>query len=133
MKIYLSGPIHACNDEQAKGWREQIKTAMPEHEYIDPMDRDYREVDVSQNFIYLEVVSGDLKDIVECDLMLVNAHKPSWGTAMEMWFAFEKGIPIVTICGTNHPWLLYVSELLVDNIDAAVMAITHYPLCVTRS
>ena len=48
------------------------------------MRRDFkdREVDSAN-----EIVSFDLQDIADCDIVLVNYCKPSMGTAMEVFHA----------------------------------------------
>lgn len=122
VKVYLCGAINGCSDVEATGWREWVKAQLPGIECIDPMRRDYRgKEDESVN----EIVAGDLEDIYASDVILVAADRPSWGTAMECFYAFNVGKRVIVVCGQDRvsPWLRYHSSLLVPTMAAAVAAI----------
>jgi nucleoside 2-deoxyribosyltransferase len=115
--VYLCGGINGLNDAQAKDWRELSKELL-KAETLDPMRRDYRgKEDESVN----EIVEGDIKDIDSSDVVLVNATRPSWGTAMEIVYAYTRGIPVV--CFTEgariSPWLRYHSVKIVVAVQEA--------------
>lgn len=124
MKIYLGGPINGCTDEEANGWRDAVKAAAPQHEYVDPMRRDYRgremEVGVAD-----KIVAGDIADIDSCDLLIFNCPKPSYGTAMEIFYGASSGKLVVTVLPDDgrdpSPWLVVHSNKIVRG--AAVDAI----------
>lgn len=71
------------------------------------MRRDYRgKEDESVN----EIVAGDLEDIKSSMFVLVNATRPSWGTAMELVYAKTMtpiGRCVVAFVGDARvsPWL----------------------------
>lgn len=111
MKVYLGGPINGCTDEEANGWREAVKAVLAQrgHEWCDPMDRDYRgrEMEVG---VAAEIVQGDKRDIHACDVLLMNAPKPSYGTAMEIHFGWvrHKRVIVVHPEGTTpSPWVVF--------------------------
>lgn len=85
------------------------------------MVRDYRGNERGND---VEIVEGDKRDIMSCAAVLVNANKPSWGTAMEVHFAYSKGIPVVAFCDSSSPspWLVYhtvsISKTLTDGLAA---------------
>jgi len=124
-KIYLCGGIKDLTTEEASEWRNEVKDILkPSRGYkcFDPMRRNFRDSEFqSQN----EIVSLDKKDIIDADILLVNATKPSWGTAMEVLFAFERHKIIVSFTGTDNkkdwnPWLGFHSTRLTKTIYEAI-------------
>lgn len=127
MKIYLCGGINGLSDADAKNWREEAKTRLKDHECIDPMRRDYRGVEYQH---VDEIVKEDLKDIIDSDFILVNATRPSWGTAMELVYAQLHGkivIAIVDITELNiSPWLMYHTDHIENDLGMACNLINNY-------
>lgn len=120
MKVYLCGPINGCTDEECKDWRDAIKKTIGEDHTLDPMRRDYRGVEDEK---YEEIVEGDLDDIKDCDVLLVNAPSASWGTAMEIREAFLQQKPIIVVHPVGmriSPWLRYHASKLFTTFDDAV-------------
>jgi nucleoside 2-deoxyribosyltransferase len=111
-RIYLAGPIQGCNDQQARGWREEAKRLLPYATWMDPMTRDYREVRMDQE-VAAQVVMGDVADLSIADAVLVNYPKPSTGTAMEVCYTYHcrwPRIPIIAFTGSRDnlsPWLIH--------------------------
>lgn len=124
MKIYLAGPIFGCTDFEAIAWRLWVKARLPEHEFLDPMDRDYRG---RQDEHFQQIVEDDLLDIRSADLVFVKADKPSWGTAMELWDASSYGVPILVVCPHPvNPWLRYVATRLAHSMTGAIDAVRNW-------
>lgn len=94
--------------------------------FLDPMRRDYRG---KEDDSVAEIIEGDLLDISHSDIILVNATRPSWGTAMEVRHSFaEKGKVVVTWCpGSVSPWLRGHSTVILPTLPEAVDYIkAHY-------
>ena len=109
-KIYLCGGINSLTDAEAKDWRREAADLLCARgmAVLDPMARDYRgKEDESVELI----VKGDLDDIRSCDAILVNATRPSWGTAMEIVYASKlngkKCVAFVDPGKPVSPWLRY--------------------------
>jgi nucleoside 2-deoxyribosyltransferase len=119
VKIYLAGPINGCTDEEAKGWRTKAKELLYAHETLDPMHRDYREKEPE----YLDdIIEPDKADIRHAHVMLVNANRPSWGTAMEIMYAAELTTTRVVLWCDDpkpSPWLQYHSEFISPTLEGA--------------
>ena len=118
MKIYLAGPINGCTDEQANGWRSQVKALHPD--CLDPMARDYRGKEAEN---VGTIVEGDKRDIDECDAMIVYFEKPSVGTSMEVLYGWENKKPIALVNVSNRPlspWLKYHSSYICRDIAEAI-------------
>jgi nucleoside 2-deoxyribosyltransferase len=138
-KIYLCGGIKDLTKEAATEWRIQAIRELESQiingtnyefkfECLDPMRRNFRSNEwQSQN----EIVNLDKKDIIECDILLVNATKPSWGTAMEVLFGFEKHKIIVAFTGSDNekdwnPWLGFHATKLTKTLDEAIAYIIKH-------
>ncbi len=116
MIVYLCGGINGLSDADAENWREAAK-ALLTAETLDPMRRDYRGHEAEN---VAAIVEGDLQDVVACDVVLVNAVRPSWGTAMEVVYAKTWGKRIVAFTGGSRvsPWVSYHCECVYSFQDA---------------
>jgi hypothetical protein len=123
MLIYLCGPIGGCTDTECKDWRETAKKALPDFQFSDPMDRDFRGIEGDH---VKEIVEGDKDDIKQSQLVLVNFPKASVGTAMEILFAWEHRIPVLVVAGPEapmSPWLKYHAAAIFKSFDEAFASI----------
>lgn len=121
MKTYLCGGINGLSDADAKDWRAAASKALAT-DILDPMRRDYRGKE-SGNAEY--IVLGDLQDIGSCDFVLVNASRPSWGTAMEIAYAMilHKYVVCFGAGDFPSPWLVFHSTLMCKTLEGAISAI----------
>lgn len=122
MLIYLCGPINGCSDSEAKDWREYVKAKYPQHEYLDPMARDFRGRE-NEPGIDVEIVEGDLQEIAQSDALIVSFDKPSVGTSMEIVYAKQQGKLIVVVARPDaviSPWLRYHSHAIVPSYAEAM-------------
>lgn len=121
MKIYLCGPINGCTDEECNDWRGFITAFLPTGwEAIDPMRRDYRGREAES---YSEIVELDKRDVRECDAVVVSYSKPSVGTAMEVFYAWTLGTPVIVVCAEDtvlSPWMRYHATTIRHNYDDCV-------------
>jgi len=119
-QIYLCGGINGLTDADAKDWRERAKKELDGWRCLDPMARDYRGKEITN---CKAIVEDDLRDIDECCALLVKADRPSWGTAMEIFYAHRAGKTIV-LWGVDpnklSPWLLYHSHYQFETLDQAI-------------
>ena len=118
--VYLCGPINGRTDEDAKNWREQVKASHPK--CLDPMRRDYRGRELEPG-IAREIVDGDIEDIDASDTLLVFFDRPSAGTAMEVFYAKQKGKRVVVIDAQDKPlspWLVHHSDVVVRSVSEAL-------------
>lgn len=121
LRVYLAGPINDCTDEECKDWRERVKRELPDVDFLDPMRRDYRNLESMETAA--EIVENDKADINNCEALLVYHDRPSVGTSMEILYAFERGIYVLTVGCTGKPlspWILYHSSVIVNTLDEAI-------------
>lgn len=126
-KVYLAGPINGKSDDECMGWRRTATETLGNfgHEVLDPMSRDYRgkEDDNAE-----AIVEGDLEDIFSCDVVLVNANSPSWGTSMELVYAKQYGKQVVAFATHSlspriSPWLRMHTTAVYESLSHALSAI----------
>ncbi len=118
--VYLCGPIFGTTDQEAKAWRESVQVALAgRYEFLDPMRRDYRGTESAN---VAAIVEGDEADLQACDVVLVFANRPSWGTAMEIRAAAkEYGKPVHVVAQSPvSPWLAYHATVHATLGDAVV-------------
>lgn len=132
MSVYLAGPIDGVAKEDSHGWREQIKDALPDIDFLDPLRRDYKEKDTGdivwadEKFV-IELVENDKMDVRNSDVVLVYHDRPSVGTSMEILYAFDRGIYVLTVGCTGKPlspWITYHSTKIVNSLDEAIEELT---------
>ena len=127
--IYLCGGINKLTDAQARDWREEAKsTLIGYYDFLDPMRRDYRGVERDH---VNEIVCGDLLDIADSDIILVNAARPSWGTAMEVLYSSQRGKFVLIVCPDDHPspWLISFSDVIVKDFKEACRLLKERAEC----
>ena len=122
--VYLCGHINGCTDAECTDWREFVKAKWWGNT-LDPMRRDYRgKEDDSVN----EIVELDKIDIMRSDALLVNYDKPSVGTSMEVFYAFERGKYVVVVAAEGariSPWLRYHSHAITHSFETALNLINE--------
>jgi hypothetical protein len=115
--VYLAGPINSCSDSECKDWRalateyltrpDNVARWGQQIRILDPMRRDYRGHEMTPGVRHL-IVKGDKTDYRQADILLVYSPKPSYGTCMEMFDAYEylkKWVVVVNADEFPSPWL----------------------------
>lgn len=113
--VYLGGPINGCTDEEAHGWREDVKGILKATGcgWLDPMDRDYRGREMEPG-IAEKIVRGDLEDINQCDVLFMSCPKPSVGTAMEIFYGWQQTKEVIAVVpegSVPSPWLVVHADV----------------------
>lgn len=124
MITYLCGGINGLNDSDCRDWREVAKSLLTTGT-LDPMRRDYRGIEDQS---VAEIVRGDLHDIQMSNFVLVNATRPSWGTAMEIVYARHARKPIAAWVGDSRisPWLRYHVDSIHATLQDAIAAVNGW-------
>lgn len=118
-RVYLAGPPYA------EEYRRRAEALVREigWEPVDPMRRDFRGQTDGRE---VEIVEGDLAEIESCDAVLAAFTVPDEGTAMEAWYAHGLGKLVVAYTGGTppHPWTAYVADVICDDLERAVLALS---------
>jgi len=119
--VYLAGAIYGKSDSECGDWRKDAAAILQMLGILtkNPMDRDYRG---EERYRQHEIVEGDKAAIDECWGMIVNAESPSWGTAMEVLYARQKGLVIIAFSSSMNvsPWLEYHADHVVRSLLKAI-------------
>jgi nucleoside 2-deoxyribosyltransferase len=118
MYVYLAGPINGCTDDEALTWRDTVRYRV-NATCIDPMRRDYRG---REDECVNDIVEMDKKDIDRADIVLANCWQVSWGTAMEILYAWEHRKRVIAVVPDGvrvSPWLRYHAEVM-RSLDEAL-------------
>jgi nucleoside 2-deoxyribosyltransferase len=122
--IYLSGGIRDLSDEEAFGWRKKAF----EHYYRTNDDvhvlipnRLEECPDITAEAAARWIVKRDKVGITMADIVLAFCPRPSWGTSMEIMYAYHLHKWIVTICDEEDPspWLIAHSDVIVPTLEDA--------------
>lgn len=121
---YLCGPILGCTDAEAADWRERAMRLWPGA--FNPLSRDYRGIELAH---MNEIVVLDKREIRMCDMVILNHSKPSDGSAMEVLYAHERGIPVLAWFEQGKPispWILYHSTFLAHSWDDVLYCVDRF-------
>lgn len=110
LKLYIAGAVR----EQA--YREYVHRVYGDHpnlELLDPIRI------VTQEFP--EVVEKDKELIIDSDIVVAYVQSPSFGTVMEIIYAYEQGVPVYLINPNKEHmmnfWVRYHSTKSFENIS----------------
>jgi hypothetical protein len=151
ISVYLSGGIKGLTDEQAFGWRHKVCSHYGCTDEGRPLTRadglpfilgpgsmtgkvnltiptriEYRwNMDIKAAAEW--IIRRDKMAIAKCDIVLVNAPVPSWGTAMEIMCAHELEKRIVVVCEDKNPspWLVAHADILIPSFEDAYREIDN--------
>lgn len=122
MRVYLAGAMHQSRDPSS--WRDAFTTSVKPlgWEVVNPIKLELNLMDP------MIIVRTDLGELLKCDALLARCHEPSWGTPMEVMFAFLHRVPVVTwvpcLDDPVSPWLIYHSHAFVETEMQAIVALS---------
>jgi nucleoside 2-deoxyribosyltransferase len=120
MKVYLAGSIRDARDPFT--WRRNAIQELPKGwEAIDPLELGDGIFNENKGDPQ-DVIDRDLKAIKESDAVLAMISQPSWGTGMEIFYAYSIGIPVI---GWNPhpagklpgPWLRVHCKIITSDFE----------------
>jgi len=118
--VYLAGPIYEQDDTCIR-WRKAAQKILRQKNImsIAPTDADYRGYE--QNMIHAEtIVKRDKSWIVTCDTVLAKCDFPSFGTSMEIMFAWSLQKQIIAITNSHSPWIRYHASHVFSTVEEAL-------------
>lgn len=98
------------------GWRYEATKLLGELNCVCPLWHPEELTDAQQRLM----VEKDMSDIDRCVAVLANCWKPSFGTPMEIRYAYERRMLVATVA-TGHisGWLKYHSDYVTNSVSDA--------------
>jgi hypothetical protein len=125
MKVFIAGIMQGSRldreiDDQSYRTRiaDAVLTQYPTAEIVDPNELhpegvSYGDQQARTTLLALAGLAG------QSDLLVAYAPHASMGTAIEMWQAFQAGVPIVTISPMAANWVVrHLSDVLLPDLEA---------------
>jgi len=126
--VYLAGPIYEQDDTCIR-WRKAASALLRKKNImsIKPTDADYRGKE-QDKYAPQMIVQKDKTDIMMCDTILAKCDHPSYGTAMEIMFAWSLQKKIIVVSSSYSPWIRYHATEVFPTVEAAIDAMRFPPL-----
>ena len=124
--VYLAGPIFGHGDNECIKWRKKATELLHAKGImtLDPMKDDYRGLETKTD-VANRIVKNDKSRLMSCDTVLAYSPAPSYGTAMEIYFAWSLHKQILTISEHQSPWLKFHSCETYPTIERALETLSY--------
>jgi hypothetical protein len=125
VQVFIAGIMQGSRLDRyidAQDYRQIIAEALREHypqvEILDPNELHPNGVDYDDQKAKSTLL--EMADLAAgADLVVAYAPQASMGTAIEMWQAFQGGVPLVTISPMASNWVVkHLSSVLLPDLDA---------------
>jgi nucleoside 2-deoxyribosyltransferase len=123
--IYLAGSINGVSEAVATDWRKEASCLLaPKHKTLSPLDLGH----VAGTDKAELIVKSDLTCILASKALLVNCNIPSWGTGMEIFYAWQNKIPVFVFSEDPNlsPWIHAHSTVIGYNLAEAVKKVLEH-------
>ena len=125
MQVFIGGIMQGSRKDRYiddQNYRRIISEALTEHradlEIVDPNELHPNGVDYDDQLAKATLL--EMADLAsKADLTVAYVPQASMGTALEMWKAFEAGVPLVTISPMADNWVIkHLSSVVLPDLDA---------------
>ncbi len=100
------------------------------YEVLDQLKLDYSDVEDfrDRKELWSKIVQNDLKFCDKADVVVLIAHRPSFGAMAEVVVSAMKGKPIVAFCpkAVKSPWPLYFSTAIAKDEDELLRVLESF-------
>ena len=112
MRVFIGGVMQASNHDKGivdQSYRQEIATALqarwPDVEVVDPFvlhpnSVEYDDVAAKETLFALAELAA------RSDLVIAYVPTASMGTALEMYRAYQRGVPVLTISPLRENWVI---------------------------
>jgi hypothetical protein len=112
MKVFISGVMQGSrkdHDVHAQDYRklltERIRARHPEAEVIDPWELHPGAVEYTPEHAK-QTLFEELELSTQCDVLIAYLPEASMGTALEVWSAYQAGVPVLCISPMARNWVI---------------------------
>lgn len=128
MTVYEAGRMTGLSYNEMNDWREEATKLFNQYDIktINPVT--YYNFEMDKNFTDKECMLFDLTAVNKSDIILVNLHYDSIGTAIELYEAYKSNKPVIGFGAHEnlHPWMKECCYKICDDLIDAVNYITSY-------
>jgi len=125
--VYLAGAIDRVSPEFAMSWRQEAtkRLGVAGYQVLDPtQDKKLEHPDVNTTLYTPEqIVETDKQLINRSTIVLAEVSRtdiPYIGTSMEIYFAWERAIPVIVWGGSRSYWIRYHATKIFDTLGEAL-------------
>jgi hypothetical protein len=112
MRFFIAGVMQGSSDGSRiadQGYRQSIAQALlarwPDTEVVDPFSLHPNSLEYD-DAAARETLFAMIQLAVNSDLVIAYVPEASMGTALEMYAAYQAGVPVVTISPMTHNWVV---------------------------
>ncbi|MFN2241982.1 MAG: hypothetical protein ACK2U2_06825 [Anaerolineae bacterium] len=125
MKVFIAGIMQGSRMDRYiddQDYRRIIAETLQAHradvEIMDPNELHPNGVDYDDELAKATLL--EMADLAsQADLVVAYVPQASMGTALEMWKAFEAGVPLVTVSPMAANWVIkHLSSVVLPDLDA---------------
>lgn len=132
MQVFIAGIMQGTrldNQIDSQSYRAQISDALrahiPDISIFDPYALNPNSVNYDEDTARHTFLSMT-RQAAKVDLMIAYLPRPSMGTAMEMWEAFNAGIYIIAITPMMHHWAVrFTANEIVPDLETLLADIAN--------
>jgi len=125
MKVIVCGSVGYGGAEEIRRLQSLLRERG--YEVLDQLKLDYSGVEDfrDKRELWGEIVRSDLEFCDEADVIVLIAHRPSFGAMAEVVISAMKGKPVVAFCpkAVRSPWPLYFSTAIAKDEDELLRAL----------
>jgi hypothetical protein len=123
--FFLAGIIQGSltgDGIHAQDYRERLKAAIrravPDADIYCPIEHHPQSLAFAEDHAR-QVFFDLMRRAAEADVLVAYVPEASMGTAIEMWKAFEAGVPLVTVSPLAANWVVkHLSDVVLPDLDA---------------
>ena len=125
MKVFIAGIMQGSRQDRFIGSQdyrriiaEILQARRPGIEILDPNELHPNGVEYDDNLAKATLI--EMANLAaQSDLLIAYAPRASMGTALEMWQAFQAGVPVVTISPMIDNWVVkHLSVAVLPDLEA---------------
>lgn len=112
MRIFISGVIQGSREDrdvQQQDYRQLIAKALrsrhPHVEVVDPWEIFPDAVDYPLARAK-ETLLQEIEMAAKCDALIAYVPQATMGSSLEMWAAYQAGVPVLTVSKMVHNWVV---------------------------
>jgi hypothetical protein len=135
MRIFIGGVMQASitgkgivSQDYRREIAEALRARWPDVEIVDPFEQHPTSVEYD-DVAAKETLFASLAHAAASDLLIAYVPVASMGTALEMYVAYQRGVPVVTISPLAENWVVRaLSRRVYPDLESFLAAVGEFEL-----